>query len=61
MTLLRLHQSPIMFFVTIFKTTVLKKVNDKDDESTEDCSFSSTQDLKPLRLFLLNFQQKHQR
>ena len=45
MTLLRLHQSPIMFFVTIFKTTVLKKVNDKDDESTEDCSFSSTHDL----------------
>ena len=45
MTLLHLHQSPIMFFVTIFKTTVLKKVNDKDDESTEDYSFSSTHDL----------------
>lgn len=45
MTLLRLHQYPIMFFVTIIKTTVLKKVNDKDDESIEDCSFSSTHDL----------------
>ena len=45
MTLLRLRQYPIMFFVIIFKTTVLEKVNDKDDESTEDYSFSSTHDL----------------
>ena len=41
MTLLRLHQYPIMFFVIIFRTTVLEKVNEKDGESTEDCSFSS--------------------
>ena len=61
MTLLRLHQYPIMFFVIIFRTTVLEKVNEKDGESTEDCSFSSFHDLKPLTLFLLNSQQKHQR
>ena len=34
-----------MFFVIIIKTTVLQKVNDNDDESTEDYSFSSTHDL----------------
>ena len=45
MTLLHLHQYPIVFFVIVIKTTVLKKVKDKDDESIEDCSFSSTHDL----------------
>lgn len=45
MTLLHLHQYPIVFFVIIIKTTLLKKVKDKDDESIEDCSFSSTHDL----------------
>lgn len=45
MTLLHLHQYPKVFFVIIIKTTVLKKVKDKDDESIEDCSFSSTHDL----------------